>query len=185
MSLDTKLHPAHPITLCNSVCIEVKQKSILMQDISGVLKFAKLFASTKQNAWNTCGGVSLVFDGYRSDPREIWEIAEVRAYVKKLTTAWPTWMFYLDNSRYSLVVCFMCLCEMKRTDDPNTHRVVSFSNEMVNLGFEGIEHICSKFEFGEDTCQQISNHVASSLNLWTDSLNSGVVPSDLLPGSAA
>jgi hypothetical protein len=185
MSRTNKLHPSHPITLCNSICIEVKQKSILMQDISGVLKFAKLFTSTKQNAWNTCGGVSLVFEGYRSDPREIWEISEVRAYVKKLTTAWPTWMFFLDNSRYSLVVCFMCLCEMERTDNPNKQRVVSFSNDVVTLGFEGIAHICSKFKFDEDTCQQISNHVASSLNLRTDSLNSGVATVDQKQGSAA
>jgi hypothetical protein len=185
MSLKTKLHPAHPITFCNSICIGIKRDSINTQNISGVLKFANLFSSTAHNAWNCRGSVRLVFSGYSDDSRELWEIPEVRAYVKKLVEAWPEWMFFLDTSDQTLQVCFMCLCEMERTDDPNKQRVVSFSNDVVTLGFEGIAHICSKFKFGEDTCQQISNHVASSLNLRTDSLNSGVATVDQKQGSAA
>ena len=94
MSLDVKLHPAHPITFCNSICIGIKRDSINKQNISGVLKFANLFSSTPQNAWNSRGSVRLVFSGYTDDSRELWEIPEVRAYVKKLVAAWPEWMFF-------------------------------------------------------------------------------------------
>ncbi len=93
MSITKKRLPAHPLTLCKSICIEVKHDCIEKQDISGVLKFANLFASSEKNAWNARGNVSLSFSGYCSDPRELWEIPEVRAYVMKLTMAWPSWMF--------------------------------------------------------------------------------------------
>lgn len=184
MSRPTKMLPAHPITLCNSVCIEVKNKSIKQQDISGVLKFAQLFTSTKQNAWNTCGGVSLVFDGYCSDPRELWEISEVRAYVKKLTTAWPSWMFFLDGSRHSLVVLFMCLCAMERTDNPNKQRVVNLPHDLLSVGFEGVRQICTQFNFGEDKFQQVWSGVAKHLNLRMDGLNNDAASHDQQQGSA-
>lgn len=173
MSRPSKMNPAHPITLCKSICIEVKHTSIKGQDISSVLKFAKLFTSTEQNAWNTRGSVSLSFAGYCSDPRELWEISEVRAYVKKLTTEWPTWMFFLDGSLCSLVTCFMCLCEMARTDDPNKHRVVSLPREVLTQGFEGIQKICTKYKFGEDMCSEIWNQVATSLGVPIDDLYGG------------
>lgn len=160
MSLNTKLHPAHPITFCNSICIGIKRDSIKTQNISGVLKFAKLFSSTAQNAWNSRGSVRLVFSGYTDDSRELWEISEVRAYVKKLVAAWPEWMFFLDTSDQTLQVCFMCLAQMERTAEPSKQRIVGFTPEVLTDGFDGINQICDKYQFSDEVCEIASKKIA-------------------------
>jgi hypothetical protein len=118
------------------------QDSVKAQNIQGVLKFANLFASSAENAWNTRGNVRLVFTGYTHDSRELWEIPEVRAYVKKLVTAWPEWMFFLDTSDQTLQVCFMCLAQMERTADSGKQRIVGLTPEVLTDGFCGINQIC-------------------------------------------
>lgn len=160
MSLHTKLHPAHPITFCNSICIGIKRESINTQNISGVLKFAKLFSSTAQNAWNSRGSVRLVFSGYSDDSRELWEIPDVRAYVKKLVAAWPEWMFFLDTSDQTLQVCFMCLAQMERTADSSKQRIVGFAPEVLTDGFDGINQICDKYQFSDEVCEIASKKIA-------------------------
>jgi hypothetical protein len=160
MSLDVKLHPAHPITFCNSICIGIKRDSINKQNISGVLKFANLFSSTPQNAWNSRGSVRLVFSGYTDDSRELWEISEVRAYVKKLVAAWPEWMFFLDTSDQTLQVCYMCLVQMERTGDSSKQRIVGFTPEVLTDGFDGINQICDKYQFGDKVCEIASKKIA-------------------------
>ena len=160
MSLDVKLHPAHPITFCNSICIGIKRDSINKQNISGVLKFANLFSSTPQNAWNSRGSVRLVFSGYTDDSRELWEIPEVRAYVKKLVAAWPEWMFFLDTSDQTLQVCFMCLAQMERTADSSKQRIVGFTPEVLTEGFHGINQICEKYQFSDEVCEIASKKIA-------------------------
>jgi hypothetical protein len=167
MSLNTKLHPAHPITFCNSICIGIKRDSINTQNISGVLKFAKLFASTAQNAWNSRGSVRLVFSGYADDSRELWEIPEVRAYVKKLVAAWPEWMFFLDTSDQTLQVCFMCLAQMARTADSSKQRIVGLTPEVLTDGFDGINQICDKYHFSDEVCEIASKKIADCFQVST------------------
>lgn len=160
MSLNTKLYPAHPITFCNSICLGIKRDSINTQNIAGVLKFANLFSSTAQNAWNSRGSVRLVFSGYSDDSRELWEIPEVRAYVKKLVAAWPEWMFFLDTSDKTLQVCYMCLAQMERTADSSKQRIVGFTPEVLTDGFDGINQICEKYQFSDEVCEIASKKIA-------------------------
>ena len=175
MSFTNKRHPAHPITLCNSVCIGIKQDSVKAQNIQGVLKFANLFASSAENAWNTRGNVRLVFTGYSDDARELWEISEVRAYVKKLVTAWPEWMFFLDTSDQTLQVCFMCLAQMERTADSSKQRIVGLTPEVLTDGFCGINRICDKYHFSDEVCEIASRKVADCIQVSShgDAVNGG------------
>ncbi|WP_394789647.1 hypothetical protein [Rhodoferax sp.] len=175
MNLTTKLHPAHLLTMGKSICIEVKYSSITRQDISGVMKFANLFASTSQNSWNSRGNVRLVFSGYCNDPRELWEIPEVRSYVKKLTEAWPEWMFFLDTTDQTLRVCFMCLVQMERTADPGVHRVVDLPTDVLVQGFSGINKLCKKYQFSDVVRDISSREVAACIGFSpiADGANSG------------
>lgn len=180
MSLTTKRLPAHPLTLCKSICIEVKHDSIKTQNVSSVLKFAEIFASSAQNAWNARGSVSLSISGYCSDSRELWEIPEVRAYVMKLTTAWPSWMFFMDESLQSLTTCFMCLCEVTRTDDPKMNRVVGLPSDVLANGFGGIQQICDEYKFGDEMCIDICYQVATYLGLSIDEMDTTFVEAEAM-----
>ena len=43
------------------------------------------------------GAVTLVFNGYDDDPRELESIPEVREWFAKLFEAWPYWSFFASR----------------------------------------------------------------------------------------
>jgi hypothetical protein len=165
MSAIQKKYPAHPITLCNGVCIGIKRRSVQSQDIFGVLTYANILISTENNAWNARGSVSLSFEGYDTDPRELWEIPEVRAYVKKLTAAWPSWMYFIDNSMNSFIAMYLCLVDVRRTTDPNKTNAGKGCKEVLTLGFEGINDLCEQYRFSEEICEEATQRIALALGM--------------------
>jgi hypothetical protein len=165
MNAIQKKYPAHPITLCNGVCIGVKRRSTQSQDISGVLRYANILTSSEHNAWNSRGSVTLSFEGYDTDPRELWEIPEVRAYVKKLTDAWPSWMYFVDNSMNSFIAMYLCLVEVQRTPNLNITCAGAGCAEALTHGFEGINDLCEQFRFSEEICEEATQRVAAALGM--------------------
>ena len=57
--------------------------------------------------------LSVFFDGYDDDPREIWQIPETRAFVARLFSEYPELLFYLNDETKTPVIC--CLMNTKRS----------------------------------------------------------------------
>ena len=68
--------------------------SIATCDISGVLSSLKSLSGDRSSAMGAEGAVTLVFNGYDDDPRELESIPEVREWFAKLFEAWPYWSFF-------------------------------------------------------------------------------------------
>ena len=77
-------------------------------------------------------------------------------------------MFFMDESLQSLTTCFMCLCEVTRTDDPRINRIVGLPHDVLANGFGGIQQICDDFKFGDEMCINICYQVATNLGLSID-----------------
>lgn len=57
------------------------------------------------------GRLVLVFDGYDSDPRELYEIPDVVRFFRSVTDAWPLWFHFLERSGASLGVALRLLVD--------------------------------------------------------------------------
>ena len=71
--------------------------SIATGDISGVLSSLKSLSGDRSSAMSAEGAVTLVFNGYDDDPRELHSIPEVREWFAKLFEAWPYWSFFASR----------------------------------------------------------------------------------------
>ena len=78
------------IVVCYSVAITAG-------DISGVLTALKSLSSDRSSAMSAEGTVTLVFNGYDDDPRELEAIPEVRKWFARLFEAWPYWSFFASR----------------------------------------------------------------------------------------
>lgn len=76
--------------VCDSV-------SIATGDISEVLSSLKNLSGDRSSAMSAEGAVTLVFNGYDDDPRELESIPEVREWFAKLFKAWPYWSFFASR----------------------------------------------------------------------------------------
>ncbi len=66
-------------------------------DISEVLAALKSLSGDRSSAMSAEGAVTLVFNGYDDDPRELESIPEVREWFAKLFQAWPYWSFFASR----------------------------------------------------------------------------------------
>jgi hypothetical protein len=71
--------------------------SIATGDISAVLSALKRLSGDRASAMSAEGAVTLVFNGYDDDPRELEAIPEVREWFAKLNEAWPYWAFFASR----------------------------------------------------------------------------------------
>ena len=78
------------IVVCDSA-------SIATGDISGVLSALKCLSADQSSAMSAEGAVTLVFNGYDDDPRELDCIPEVRDWFARLFEAWPYWSFFASR----------------------------------------------------------------------------------------
>lgn len=69
----------------------------------------RTMAATPESTREYGGRVEFVFDGYESDPRELYSIQEVRKFVKALTEKFPYWFHFCSKSGDSLWVIIQCL----------------------------------------------------------------------------
>ena len=71
--------------------------SIAAGDIAEVLSSLKSLSGDRSSAMSAEGAVTLVFNGYDDDPRELESIPEVREWFAKLFEAWPYWSFFASR----------------------------------------------------------------------------------------
>ena len=71
--------------------------SIAAGDIAEVLSSLKILSGDRPSAMSAEGAVTLVFNGYDNDPRELESIPEVREWFAKLFEAWPYWSFFASR----------------------------------------------------------------------------------------
>lgn len=94
--------------------------SISSGDISEVLSSLKSFSNDRSSAMSAEGCVTLVFNGYDNDPRELEAIPEVREWFAKLSEAWPYWAFFANrvDQTVPLIIKLLLLGEQVAGDEP-------------------------------------------------------------------
>lgn len=65
---------------------------------------------TPEAIWRYRSQMSLVVEGYNDDPREIVDIAEIRAFLRDLDRHWPYWAFFFNQLDGSISLLAGCVC---------------------------------------------------------------------------
>ena len=79
------------------VVLMISRREVQAADLASVLSRLKVFLATREDAWRYRGQMTLVVDGYNNDPRELVDIAEVRALLRGLETEWPYWAYFFNQ----------------------------------------------------------------------------------------
>ena len=89
--------------------IEAGNTSDVMQVLTQLLE--------RDAATKFCEQLDAFSSGYESDPRELWEIPEVRAFVQKLDREFPYWCYFLSKLGDGLLWITYCLYPLAATQD--------------------------------------------------------------------
>ena len=101
-----------------SILFILDDHDVRTMDASRPRHFFDRLGSNKELAFECQGKIEFSFSGYDRDPRELFEIGEVREYVALLDAALPEHFFFVRTERpaQTLHTFLLCLSEVSWED---------------------------------------------------------------------
>lgn len=90
--------------------IEANDYSFVLNIFTDVLKDPALIRKFKNQ-------VTIGFDGYDDDPKEVFEITEIRNYIQQLTLKFPYWFYFTNLEDHSFRDLILILCKFDKIHD--------------------------------------------------------------------
>lgn len=116
----------------------IDRKEVLEMDAGRPRHFFDNLRRTKALAAASQGKVEFTFLGYESDPRELYEVDEIRRYMPFLDAALPELFFFVRTEDPTYTVKLFALCQTQILDQsrsPDGRNRVEFSTEAVSAFF--------------------------------------------------
>jgi hypothetical protein len=105
------------------------------------------------------GRVDIGFEGWDDDPRELYEIPEVRTFLQRLDTEWPYWLYFLSTDLQTLRMVTLCLCQATRAESGLAKISPGVLGGFLIPHFEAMNRLVAAFGLAESVNEQISDRV--------------------------
>lgn len=113
---------------------------------------------TRDAANQFCERVDIGVAGYDEDPRELYEIPEVRDFIYKLDEEFPYWLYFLTKQGLGLMFVLSCFCPPFLTPEAQQRiwkdRIADY---LTRRGFPAMNEICELAECSEAEINRLSD----------------------------
>lgn len=100
------------------VLFSVRREVIESGNIASVLERLHILTDSPRNVSLYKEAMVLSAEGYDDDPRELWEVKEVKDFFKQLVAEWPHWFWFLARNAGMVAMFLNLLCETQTTRTP-------------------------------------------------------------------
>jgi hypothetical protein len=90
------------------IFVVVSRKEVYVEGVDEVLGVLHYLATSPEALTTHRERVDIRFDGFNDDPRELWEIPEVRSFVERLDQQFPYWLYFLSRHGTGLLAIVRC-----------------------------------------------------------------------------
>lgn len=158
------MNPRFRPAVSEPIFLVFSREQILTMDLQEPLAVLRQLAGNPEKAVVACGRISLVFDGYDTDPRELFEIPEVRRYIQQLDALWPYWFYFLSQADDSIKIIESCLCDSIEVVPGVTSIDTEQLNNCLTRHFSALNSYCEALNLPESTIEDISEGVISLIH---------------------
>lgn len=95
------------------IVLDITRHEIESGNIASMLERLHVLTDSAENVRRYREALVFQIAGYDSDPRELPEIPEVRAFLRHLAAEWPHWIWFLHRSIGALGLLFALLCDVR------------------------------------------------------------------------
>jgi hypothetical protein len=145
------------------VVLLISRREVEQADLASVLSRLKVFLATREDAWRYRGQMTLVVDGYNDDPRELVDIAEVRALLRGLEAEWPYWAYFFNQVDDSIKLLLSCIAGSRFLGRGAIEMDADLVAAALARAFGGMNMIFERFGFPEDELEKMSNGLVEVL----------------------
>lgn len=153
--MNQRLRPA----ITDPVILMFSRRQVEACDVDEPLPFLRSLTTDRHTALEFCGRLSLVVDGYNDDPRELFEIPEVRAYINRLDQAWPRWFFFLSQADESIKLLESCLCDTIEVVPGVTSVDMEHLERSLARHFGAMYRLGEELNLPEEMCEEVAEGI--------------------------
>lgn len=134
------------------VIIQIDKSSILARDPEPVAQILESFIP--ELCERNCGRVQLEVLGYLNDPRELYDIPEVRSYYQALFERVPGLFYWLDSTSHMLLLLGLMLFPPQRSPQGVSLSPTDMQQFLLR-GFHGLNGFCTEHGLSPDRTNQV------------------------------
>lgn len=157
VSLSTASQQA--LEMAQAVFIDIGAADIANGKVDEVVDRLKRLSADPRLAARLEDCAELVIDGYSRDPRELYEIPEVRTFFRAVTARWPYWLHFVNVGGESVRNVLLQMVDAKVLDregglinvwfppeqlEPVLRTLFDGMNEMQEIAGRGDYHTCKR-----------------------------------------
>lgn len=146
------------------VFLMFSRRQVETSDIDEPLQFLRGLTANPRAALEYCGRISLIVDGYNDDPREIFEVPEVRAFIKNIDQLWPYWFFFLSQADDSIKMLESCLCDTIEVIPGVASIDLEQMERSLARHFGAMNRFCEALNVPEEKIEEISEGIISLIH---------------------
>ncbi len=141
------------------VVLMISRRQVEQHDVASVLNELKPLLATREDAWLYRGQMALAVDGYNEDPRELVDVAEVRAFLRAFERQWPYWAFFFNQVDDSIKILISCVCGASYPGRGAVEMDAIKLRDFLLRGFAGMNLLFEKHGFPENELEVMSRGV--------------------------
>jgi hypothetical protein len=146
----------------DTVIFPIERAEIENQDISRTLGFLSGLLFSREIVLNSCQKIDLTFSGYDNDNREVYEIQEVKSFVKKLNNHFPYWHFFLNPKLSFIKVLPLCLYRYVIIDKNRKKISAEDFENHLSWQFDKINEICHNYVISDEKNKEICKNLVDN-----------------------
>jgi hypothetical protein len=140
---------------------QIDRRDIEACDISPYVSWIDDFLGTRESFAKCMGRVEFSVDGYNDDPRELWEIQEVRDFLTKLDSARPYWAVLQSPHGIWLQCLVVCLVTIEKSDKGTELMHPAEVADLAARWYEALNEISNRYSLSDSLNKELSLRVRS------------------------
>ncbi|AHF17947.1 DUF4365 domain-containing protein [Niabella soli] len=156
------------------VLLNVSKAEIENGDVSGFVELLERLTINDDMIKKARGKISFLIDGYNYDLREVYEIPEIRSWVKKVIPVFKYWGYFLNMNfniqrLAGLRVLHVCSVDLyvKSTNDIKREKYIEYNKEQsvefMKQLFHWLNEFTEKYKLSENVNKDQSAQIAKVL----------------------
>jgi hypothetical protein len=159
----------------DSILFAIERSEIESGDTSEVRFFFNRLRATRELAYECRGKVILSVSGYDDDPRDLFEVGEVKQYIAALDSFLPDLFFFIQVEPIpdTIRLFAYCLADGRWTKvGPNSEEKIALNTselkDFIERHLEGLHEIARSLDMSDEEVEKIAEELAHGLGLPTN-----------------
>jgi len=155
------------LTATDWLGVEIARADVESLNILSVLTTLNTLLHDEYTVRRFCGRVQIAFSGYDNDPRELFEVPEVRLYMLNLDKEFPYWFYFITtfDGGDNLGLISRCLCRWKIISKGYGEYDKNDLELFLIHHFEAMNFIFQKYKLPIEDNEKLSFQVMKCLGL--------------------